>query len=98
MTSADNQVSTRFQVRVIPRSPREEFGGLRGSAVVVRLTAPPVDDAANRALIKMLSKTLDVPACDLSITAGHHSRDKTMRVVGLNATQLKQRLQAGGAL
>ena len=98
MNSPSQQVSTRFDVRVIPRAPREEFGGIRGSAVVVRLSAPPVEDAANEALLRMLSGALDVPTSDLAIIAGHHSRDKTLRVVGLSAAELKQRLRDAGAL
>ncbi len=98
MNSVPKQVSTRFDVRVIPRTSRDEFGGVRGSALVVRVTAPPVGGAANEALVKMLSDTLEVPASDLAIISGHHSRNKTLRVVGLSAAQLKQRLREAGAL
>ncbi len=98
MSSEEHRVSSRFQVKVIPRSPREEFAGVRDSAVVVRLTAAPVNDAANQALVKMLSRALDVPARDISIIAGSHRRDKTLRVTGLNAAELKERLRKAGAL
>jgi len=98
MNSPSQQVSTRFDVRVIPRAPQDEFGGIRGSALVVRLTAPPVEGAANEALLGMLSDALDVPTSDLAIISGHHSRDKTLRVVGLSAAELKQRLHEAGAL
>ena len=98
MNSEQGEVSSRLRVKVIPRSPREEFGGVRGGTVVVRLTAAPVNDAANQALVKMLSRALDVPARDISIIAGSHSRDKTLRVTGLSAAELKQRLREAGAL
>ncbi len=98
MSSEEHRVSSRFRVKVIPRSPREEFGGVRGGAVVVRLTAAPVDDAANQALVKMLSKALEVPACDISIVAGHRSRSKTLRVTGLNVAEIEKRLRQAGAL
>ncbi len=98
MNSPSQRVSTRFDVRVIPRAPQEGFGGIRGSAVVVRLSAPPVENAANEALIKMLSEALNVPTSDLAIISGHHSRNKTLRVVGLSAAELKQRLREAGAL
>ncbi len=98
MNSEQRRVNARFQVKVIPRSPREEFAGVRDSAVVVRLTAAPVNDAANQALVKMLSRALDVPARDISIIAGSHSRDKTLRVAGLNAAELEERLRKAGAL
>ncbi len=98
MNSPSQRVSTKFDVRVIPRAPQEEFGGIRGLALVVRLTAPPVEGAANEALLRMLGDALDVPTSDLAIISGHHSRDKTLRVVGLSAAELKQRLRNAGAL
>jgi len=98
MNSQSQQVSTRFDVRVIPRASQEEFGGIRGSALVVRVSAPPVEGAANEALLRMLSDALAVPTSDLAIISGHHSRDKTLRVVGLSAAELKQRLREAGAL
>ncbi len=98
MNSQPQRVSTRFDVRVIPRSPQEGFDGIRGSALVVRVSAPPVQGAANEALLRMLSDALGVPTSDLAIISGHHSRDKTLRVVGLSAAELKQRLRDAGAL
>ncbi len=98
MNSRPQRVSTRFDVRVIARAPQEEFGGIRGSALVVRVSAPPVGGAANEALLRMLSDALGVPTSDLAIISGHHSRDKALRVVGLSATELKERLREAGAL
>ncbi len=98
MNSQPQRVSTRFDVRVIPRASQEEFGGIRGSALVVRVSAPPVEGAANEALLRMLSDALGVPISDLAIIFGHHSRDKTLRVVGLSAAELKRRLREAGAL
>ena len=98
MNSHPQRASTRFDVRVIPRAPQEEFGGIRGSALVVRVSAPPVEGAANEALLRMLGDALGVPTSALAIISGHHSRDKTLRVVGLSAAELKQRLREAGAL
>ena len=97
MSAQQPRVTSKLQVRVIPRSPHEEFAGVRGSAVVVRLTAPPVDDAANQALLNMLSQALGVPTRDISIVKGDHSRDKVLRVIGLDAPALKDRLHKAGA-
>lgn len=98
MSSDRKSAATRFKVRVIPGAAREEFAGLRGSAVVVRLTAPPVEGAANKELVDMLSETLAVPARDISIVSGQRSRNKTIRVAGLSAAEVKQHLQEAGAL
>jgi len=64
----------------------------------VRLTAQPIKGAANQALIKFLSNALQLSPTDISIVAGHHSRQKTLQVAGLDAAGLKQRLQQAGAL
>lgn len=96
--STDEQSSVKFTVRVIPGAPRDEFSGVRGEAVVVRLRARPVKGAANKALIKFLSDALQLSPRDICIVAGHHGREKTLRIVGLDAAELKQRLRQGRAL
>ena len=57
---------------------------MRGAAILIRLAAPPVDGAANGALIAFLSETLDLPRGNISIVAGETSRDKRVRSVGLD--------------
>ncbi len=94
----DDRRSVKLTVRVIPGAPRDEFSGVRDGRAVVRLQARPVKGAANKALIEFLSETLQASPQDIHIVAGHHSRNKTLRVVGLTAAQLKQRLRQGGAL
>ena len=69
-------------VRVIPRAARNELAGLRGDAVVVRLTAAPVDGAANHALIRLLARTCDVPTSAITVLTGEHARQKTLRIAG----------------
>jgi hypothetical protein len=61
-------------------------------ALRVRIAAPPVDGAANAALLRFLSKTLDIPKSQLSISAGHTSRHKRILVTGISPTDLNQRL------
>ncbi len=88
----------KLKVRVIPGAGRDEFGGLREGAVVVRVQSRAVKGAANKALIKFLSKALGLSTTDISIATGHRSRDKTLHILGLDAAQLKQRLRQAGAL
>lgn len=83
-----------FTVRVIPRSPKSAITGRRGDAIVVRLSAPPVDDAANKALIELLSKAFERPRRDVSIVSGHKSRDKRVAVEGISEQDLSARLTA----
>src|SRR5438046_2475165 len=58
-------------VRVIPRASRDELIGWREGALVIRLAAPPVEGAANRACLKFLGELLDVAPSRLSLEAGY---------------------------
>ena len=77
---ADEAGTTRFEVRVIPRAKRNEVGGERGGRLLVRTTAAPVDDQANDAVRKLVAEHLGVPARNVAIVSGHHSRDKVLSV------------------
>lgn len=63
---------------------------MHGDALKVRLTAPPVDSAANDALIRLLADALGVPTRDVRIVAGATSRDKVVEVAGVSASDVKQ--------
>lgn len=81
-------------VRVIPRSKRNSIewtaGGLR-----VRLTAPPVDGAANDALVALLAERLGIAKRDISVVHGMTSRQKIVEVSGMTPEVLEQRLAGG---
>ena len=79
-------------VRVIPRASRSGLAGTRGDAVLVRLQSPPVEGAANDELVEVLSKALQVPKRAVSIVAGDRSRQKRVRVVGIDAATAASRL------
>ena len=79
-------------VRVIPRAARSGLAGTRGDALLVRLQAPPVEGAANDALIEVLARALQVPKRAVSIVAGNRSRQKRVRVVGIDAATAATRL------
>ncbi len=80
-------------MRVIPRSGRSAVAGTRGDALLVRLAAPPVDGAANEALVDYLADLFDRPKRDVSIVSGHASRDKRIVITGLAAADVTSRLQ-----
>lgn len=77
----------RIQVRVQPRASRTEVMGLHGDAIKIRLAAPPVDGAANRALIRLVASTLHVPRSAVTVRAGHATRWKVVHVVGTSVEQ-----------
>jgi len=81
-----------LDIRVIPRSPRTSVDGMRGAAILVRLAAPPVDGAANAALIAFLSAALDIPRRQIAIVSGERSRDKRVRVAGIETAAAISRL------
>ena len=60
--------------------------------MLVRVTAPPVDGAANAAVCKLVAKELGVPKSSVSIARGETSRDKVLTVVGLNQEEVDARL------
>jgi len=65
-----------FKVFVQPRSSKNQIVGFHGDALKIKLTAPPVNDAANRMCIQHLAKYLRLPRSSLSVISGHHSRTK----------------------
>ena len=81
-----------FPVRVVPRASRNEICGRQGEAIKVRLTAPPVEGAANEALISFLSEVLEVRKSQIEILSGHAAREKIVCVVGLMPEELEARL------
>jgi uncharacterized protein (TIGR00251 family) len=72
----------RVSVHVQPRASRSEIIGQHGAALKVRLQAPPVDGAANEALVQLLSDSLGVSRLSVRVVAGAASRTKTVEVVG----------------
>jgi uncharacterized protein (TIGR00251 family) len=84
--------STRLQIRVIPRARKDEVAERRGDAIVVRLQAPPVEGAANKALLKFLAKALGVRPADLTVVAGEKSRDKVVQIEGLSQEDVEKAL------
>jgi uncharacterized protein len=88
----DGEDGVTVRVRVQPRASKD--GVLeRAGALVVRLTAPPVDGAANDALVRFLGKTLGVAPSEVRVVRGASSRDKTVAVAGLDADATVARLR-----
>lgn len=72
------------RLHVLPRAKRCEISGIHNGALKVRVTAPPVDDAANRSIIQFFSTLLHVPKSSLTIQAGLKSRDKVLQIKDLS--------------
>ena len=82
-----------FAVRVHPRAKKNAISGEIGEALKVSLTAPPVEGRANEACIRFLAELLQVPRSSVTIAAGDTSRNKVIRIAGLTAAQVEERLR-----
>jgi len=89
----ENAGIVTFAVKVHPRAKKNAITGELGEALKIALTAPPVEGRANDACIKFLAEVLRVPRASVSIAAGQSSRNKVIRVRGLTAAQVEQRLR-----
>lgn len=84
----------RLALRVQPRSRKNEIAGERAGALLVRVTAPPVEGKANDAVRRLIAKRLRVPAGRVSIVRGESSRDKLLDVEGIDDEELRRALSA----
>jgi uncharacterized protein (TIGR00251 family) len=82
----------RFSVHVQPRASRTEIAGVHGDALKVRLSAPPVDGAANEALVDFLGERFAVPRRAITIVSGAQSRAKIVEVEGLTVADARRLL------
>ena len=74
-----------LSVKVQPRASANEIGDPLGHELRIRVTAPPVDAAANEALLRLLAETLDCPRGRVELTRGHTSRHKVVKIHGFSA-------------
>jgi uncharacterized protein (TIGR00251 family) len=89
------QVRTDIQVKLLPRSSRSEIVGRENNRLKVKVTSPPVDGEANKALIQLLAKTLGISKGRIEIIAGKSSKLKTIRIYGLSEKDITLLLEKG---
>jgi uncharacterized protein len=80
-------------VRVVPRSSKSLIEGVVDGSLRVRLAAPPVDGAANAALIELLARYFGVPKSRVSILAGERAKQKRLLLRGVDALQVRKQLE-----
>lgn len=83
-------------VRVTPRADTDRVGPYADGLLRVRVTRPPADGEANRAVLRLVARALGVPSSTLTLVAGARSRTKRYAVSGLSAADLRDRLSALG--
>jgi len=88
----DSAAGSTFAVKVHPRAKRDAITGTVGDAIKLSLTAPPADGKANQAVIRFFADFFQIPRASVSIASGETSRLKTVRISGISADKIRQRL------
>jgi uncharacterized protein (TIGR00251 family) len=86
-------VTATIDVLVKPRASRNSIDGFREGVLVVRLNAPPVEGAANKALVKLLAGKAGVAKGKVRIVSGEKNRTKILQFEGITVEELKERLR-----
>ncbi len=89
----DTPQGATFAVKVHPRARKNAITGEIGDALKLALTAPPVEGRANESCTEFLAELLNVARSSVTITAGASSRNKVVRIAGLTAQQVRERLK-----
>lgn len=88
----ETPLGVTFAVKVHPRARKNAITGELGDTLKVSLTAPPIEGKANEACIEFFANLLKVPRSSVTIAAGQSSRNKVIRVAGLSAQEIQDRL------
>lgn len=86
-------MSCTLELKVIPNAPRNEVVGWLGAALKVKVHAPALEGRANDELLDFLAETLGLPRRDLALLRGDKSRQKLVRITGLDEAGLRARLE-----
>ena len=87
----DTDTGVEMDVRVIPRARKTELAGIRDEALVVRVAAPPVEGAANDAVVEYLAAVFHLSRRAIRIAAGERGRRKRIVIDGVTADQIRRR-------
>jgi len=91
----DGQKGSAIGVRVTPRASQNEVVSIQEDGTVrVRLTAPPIESEANKALIVFLAEVLGIPPNRIEIVAGQNGRDKLVSILDMEKEEVQDRLVA----
>lgn len=89
----DGKSGAALTIRVTPRARRNEIVEILSDLTIkIRLTAPPVEGKANKALIKYLSEVLEIPTSKIDIVAGSTGRDKIVSIIDADSDAVQAKL------
>jgi uncharacterized protein (TIGR00251 family) len=86
------EASITLKVRLHPRAARDGIDGMHGDALKVKVTAPPVEGRANKAVKKLLAGQLRIAPSQIEIIAGERSREKVLRISGISRAEMEKAL------
>jgi hypothetical protein len=90
----ENDTGVSFAIKVHPRAKKNAITGELGAALKLSITTPPIEGRANEACIEFFAKLLKVPRSSVTIASGLSSRNKVIRVAGVGAQYVRERLQS----
>ena len=91
----DGRRGAALALRITPRASKNSIVGVQSDGTIrIHITAPPVDDKANQALVGFLSEVLGVPRSRIEIVAGASGRDKLVSVLDMDARTAHERILA----
>jgi uncharacterized protein (TIGR00251 family) len=79
-------------IKLQPRASANQIGEPLGNELRIKVTAPPVDAAANEALVRLMAQTLDCPRSKVELVRGHASRHKVVKIFGLSEQEVTAKL------
>jgi uncharacterized protein (TIGR00251 family) len=91
----ETSAGTLLAIKLQPRASKNEIGAPLGGELKIKVTAPPVDAAANEALVKFLAEKLDCPRGKVELIRGHTSRHKTILLHGFKPENVLPKLSGG---
>ena len=83
----------KLALKVTPRASRNAIEGMTNGRLIVRVTAPPVDSAANDAVIDLVARALGIAKSRITVTRGATSRNKTIEVSGVDPAEILSKLR-----
>ena len=89
----DTPAGAVLNLRIVPRAAKNAIQGEHGDALKVRLCAPPVDGAANAALVEFLAETFALPRARVQLLSGATSRTKRGLLAGMVADEIRTKLE-----
>lgn len=82
-----------LKLHVTPRGSKNEVTGWRDDTLCVKITAPPVEGAANSAIVKFIADSLGVRKSQVELVSGEKSREKVLKITGISDSDIRARLK-----